>query len=72
MPRPRSAVIMGIVGRIHPRRVHGFAATGPDRTFVDCAGSLSLIELIQLGDVYLFSSHAELAMKIGAMKFEDA
>ncbi len=38
------------LGRLHPSRVQGFAATGPDRTFVDCAGTLSLIELVQLGD----------------------
>jgi hypothetical protein len=28
----------------------GFPATGPDRTFVDCALRLSFVELVQLGD----------------------
>lgn len=37
-------------GRLHPGMLAGLPATGPDRTFVDCATQLSLVELVEFGD----------------------
>jgi very-short-patch-repair endonuclease len=36
--------------KLHPRYRDDLPVTGPDRTFVDCATRLSLVELVQLGD----------------------
>ena len=37
-------------GRLHPDVIEGIAVLGPDRTFVDSATQLSLVELIRAGD----------------------
>jgi hypothetical protein len=37
-------------GKLTPYDVDGILATGPDRTFVDCATVLGLIQLVQLAD----------------------
>lgn len=37
-------------GRLTPVEVRGLPVTGPDRTFVDCAIQLSLVQLVQVGD----------------------
>jgi len=36
--------------RISTIEIEGLPVTGPERTFVDCAGRLSFVELVQLGD----------------------
>ena len=36
---------------LHSHLVAGLPVTGPERTFVDCALSLSFVELVQLGDL---------------------
>jgi hypothetical protein len=46
---------LGIVLHRRQRRIStieldGFTVTGPERTFVDCAGRLTFVELVQLGD----------------------
>lgn len=38
----------------------GLLVTGPDRTFVDCATQLSLVELVQFGDQLLHAGHTNL------------
>lgn len=42
-------------GRLSPSEVDGLPVTGPDRTFVDCALTLSFVQLVQLGDHLLHS-----------------
>lgn len=37
-------------GRLHPVQIQGMPVTGPDRTFVDCAHKLPLVDVVQLGD----------------------
>lgn len=56
--RHRSITLHRRTGRLTPYKAREFVVTGPDRTFVDCAGSLSFVELIQLGDWLLHSRHS--------------
>ena len=37
-------------GTIHPRVLDGFLVLGPDRTFVDCATQLTLVQLVQAAE----------------------
>ncbi len=55
--RHRRIVLHRRLGLLHAHTLCGFAVTGPDRTFVDCAGSLSFIELVQLGDWLVNAGH---------------
>lgn len=55
--RHRTITLHRRLGRLSPRVMHGFAVTGPDRTFVDCAGPLSFVELVQLGDWLVHTGH---------------
>jgi hypothetical protein len=48
-------------GRLHPADRGGVPVTGPDRTFVDCATRLSLVQLVQL---------AEHLIHVGATTFD--
>jgi hypothetical protein len=48
--RHRGIVLHRRQRRISTIEVDGFNVTAPERTFVDCAGRLSFVELVQLGD----------------------
>lgn len=51
-------------GRLSAYERSGLPVTGPDRTFVDCATRLSLVQLVQLGDWLIHmgaTSHGALA-----------
>lgn len=44
-------------GHFHPHRVRGFPVTSPERTIVDIATMVSLVELIQAADSLIHSGH---------------
>lgn len=48
--RHRGIVLHRRQRRISTIELDGFRVTAPERTFVDCAGRLSFVELVQLGD----------------------
>ncbi|MBW9208387.1 DUF559 domain-containing protein [Mumia sp. zg.B21] len=48
-------------GRLHAYVRDRIACTGPDRTYVDCATVLSLVELVQAADHLLHAGHTTLA-----------
>ncbi|WP_157805077.1 DUF559 domain-containing protein [Mumia flava] len=44
-------------GRLRPVTLDGFPCLGPDRTYVDCATILNLVELVQAADHLLYAGH---------------